>query len=208
MGHVFSAVLLALSSNVDALAVGIAYGVKKVRIALLANLLIALVSGVGTVISMRAGEIVSKFLPEALANALGSSVLVAIGIWSIWEALREQRLERRKKSKSSGCQLFFNTYIRNPEIVDVDKSRTVELKEAWALSFALTINNLGNGLGAGLSGLNIPLTTGLTFIASLLAISGGYLLGARFTAKLSGSVPGIVSGVLIMGLGIYEYFQA
>ncbi len=208
MGNLFSSVLLALSSNVDAFAVGIAYGVKKVRIAILANLLIALVSGVGTLVSMKAGEIVSKFLPEALANALGSGVLVAIGIWSIWEALRKQKEERRKKSKSSGDQLDFNTYIRKPEIVDVDDSRRVELKEAWALAFALTINNLGNGLGAGISGLNIALTTGLSFISSVLAISGGYFLGATFTAKLSGSVPGIISGVLIIALGIYEYFQS
>ncbi|MBV8884827.1 MAG: sporulation membrane protein YtaF [Chroococcidiopsidaceae cyanobacterium CP_BM_RX_35] len=205
MGHFFSSVLLAVSSNVDAFAVGIAYGVKKVRIALLANLLIAIVSGLGTFTSMEAGELVSNFLPNALANALGSAVLIAIGIWSIWEALRKEKKARRKEFKSRDEQFSFNTYVRNPEIVDVDKSNRVELKEAWTLAFALTINNLGNGLGAGLSGLNIAMTTGLTFITSLLAISIGYVLGSTFTAKLSGSVPGIASGVLIIALGIYEY---
>lgn len=206
MEHFLSSLLLACSTNVDNLAVGIAYGVKKLRISLLANLLIALVSAGGTTISMSVGEVVSRFIPGVIANALGSGSLIIIGVWGIWETLKTQRKLNRNKDKSSD-DLSYTTYLDDPLRVDVDKSRSVELREAGALALALTINNLAGGIGAGISGLNIVLTTALTFGASLLAIRGGYFLGKTFTLRFTGNWSGIVSGVLIIALGLYEYFR-
>ena len=206
MEHILSSLLLALSGNVDNFAVGIAYGVKHLRISVLANLLIAGVSSVGTVISMLAGVAISQVLPNPVANALGSSVLILIGIWGIRETLKSHKQSRKRKQLSSPDELAYTTYIDDPARVDIDKSRSVELKEAWFLALALTINNLAGGIGGGISGLDIPLTTAFTFSASLLAINGGFWVGDSMSFRLSGFWPGILSGVLLIGLGIYEYF--
>ncbi len=206
MEHILSSLLLALSGNVDNFAVGIAYGVKHLRISVLANLLIAGVSSAGTVISMWAGVVISKVLPNPIANALGSSVLILIGIWGIWETLKTHKQSRKHKQVSSPDELAYTTYIDDPGRVDIDKSRSVELKEAWFLALALTINNLAGGIGGGISGLDIPFTTAFTFSASLLAINGGFWVGDSMSFRLSGFWPGILSGVLLIGLGIYEYF--
>lgn len=206
MEHILSSLLLALSGNVDNFAVGIAYGVKHLRISVLANLLIAGVSSVGTVISMLAGVAISQVLPNAVANALGSGVLILIGIWGIGETLKTHKQSRKHKQSSSPDELAYTTYIDDPGRVDIDKSRSVELKEAWFLALALTINNLAGGIGGGISGLDIPLTTAFTFSASLLAINGGFWVGDSMSFRLSGFWPGILSGVLLIGLGIYEYF--
>ncbi|MBW4597201.1 MAG: sporulation membrane protein YtaF [Brasilonema angustatum HA4187-MV1] len=208
MGHAFSSLLLALSANVDNLAVGVAYGVKRLRISFLANLLIAVVSATGTVLSMSAGAAITKFVSADIANAIGSGALITIGAWGLWGTFKAQRQQSNNKDKSSGDELSYTTYVDDPSRIDTDRSRRVELREAWVLAFALTVNNLASGIGAGMSGLNIPLTTTFTYGMSLLAITWGYWIGDRLTFRLSGPWLEVLSGVLMIILGIYEYLAS
>ncbi|MBO3459273.1 sporulation membrane protein YtaF [Aetokthonos hydrillicola Thurmond2011] len=205
--HLLSSVFLALSSNVDNFAIGIAYGVKRIKIGISGNFIIAIFSSLGTYCSMSIGAILAKFLSHNLANLLGSGALVAIGIWGIWDAIITERKEKRRKNKSSVNELSYTTFINEPERADLDKSRLIDVRESLTLAFALTINNIAGGVGAGLSGVNIFITTYLTFVLSITAIFFGYFLGARFTAQMSGKITGILSGCLIICIGIYEYFS-
>ena len=56
-----SAVIFSMSSNLDNFVIGIAFGIKKIKIGFLPNLLIALITVAGTVASMYAGKIVSMY---------------------------------------------------------------------------------------------------------------------------------------------------
>lgn len=229
MTHLLSSFVLCFSSNVDNFAVAVAYGVKKLRIGWLSNCLIALVSALGTLLSLSVGAAIERYLPDPVANAIGSAVLVAIGIWGIWDTFEREKKRNRVKlrqlrrsmvaagvdsafipqldAKSEPIDpLSYASYLENPEIADVDRSGEIDVKEAIALSFGLTINNLGTGVGAGISGLNIGLTTVLTFVSSILAVLIGYLLGEQFTTKMTGISAGVLSGVMIIVLGVYEYF--
>lgn len=199
MGHLLSSVLLALSANIDNFAVGIAYGIKRIAIGSLSNGIIAIVSAAGTYASMSAGRLISTVLPVDVANGLGSLLLIAIGVWTIWDTYKTSSSTSQTQS-----DLDYTTFISNPAKADRDHSRMIDAKESIVLAFALTLNNLGSGIGAGISGLDIGMTTLLTFIFSFVAIIIGYFLGSRFTTSLSGRVTGIVSGVLLIGLGVYE----
>ncbi|OKH54212.1 hypothetical protein NIES2101_07510 [Calothrix sp. HK-06] len=198
-----------MSANVDNLAVGVAYGVKKLKITFWSNLLIAVVSGTGTIVSMSFGAVVGKFLPSNVANILSSGVLFIIGVLGIWEALKpqNQKKDQNNQNNSSREELSYSTYVDDPSRVDVDHSRRVELKEAWVLAFALTINNLASSVGAGMSGLNIPLTAIFTYSFSLLAITWGYWAGDTMTFRISGNWLEVFSGSIMIILGIYEYFN-
>jgi putative sporulation protein YtaF len=94
-----------MSANIDNLAVGVAYGVKKLRITFFANLLIAIISATGTLTSMLAGAAIGKFLSADVANALGSGALIAIGAWGIWGAFKTHR------QASSNDELSYTTYV-------------------------------------------------------------------------------------------------
>jgi putative sporulation protein YtaF len=207
MGHLLSSILLAISSNVDNFAIGVAYGVKRIRIGIFSNLIIALFSGLGTYCSMSVGAMIGRFLSVHLAKFLGSGALVLIGIWGIWDALQTEEQEKRKQKKTSVNELSYTTFIKEPERADLDKSRFIDVRESITLALALTINNIAGGVGAGLSGLNIPMTTFLSFILSILGIFLGYFLGEKFTSKMSGKCSGILSALLIICIGIYEYFS-
>jgi len=237
--HLLSSFFLSSACNVDNFAVSIAYGVKRLRIDLLSNLLIALVSTLGTILSMSVGAVISRYLPDPVANLLGSVVLIAIGLMEIWDTLERERKRNRQKvrqvkmhrsmvaagatsyyseeaavtgeqnvdrSVSDMKQLSYETFIENPEQADKDRSGHIDVKESIALAFGLTINNLGNGVGAGISGLSIALTATLTFIFSVASVISGYFLGARLNPRVAGVWTGVLSGLIVVGVGIYEYF--
>jgi putative Mn2+ efflux pump MntP len=189
MSHIFSGILLAFSSNIDNLGVGIAYGIMTRRILLSHNILIGVVSGTGTLLSMVAGEWVNNYMSENVANILGSGILILIGLYSIYRAVAEgqKKLERDESLLN-------------------DKPDVVQKREAYALALSLTINNLGGGLGAGISHVPIPLTTLLTMILSVAAIAAGYKLGESSTDIIPKLWLGVASGLIITILGVYEFF--
>jgi len=227
--HVISAFVLAFACDFDNLAVAIAYGTKKIKIGIFSNLIIATVTGVGTLISLMVGESINDYLPLDVANFIGSGVIAIMGIWIVWDTLEKKKNKAKKKKMLTQKREFalvgteqtlshppsfhdtyndlsYESFLNRPEKADKDKSGYIDAKEALALAFGLAINNLGSGIGGGISGLNIAITTVLSFTFSLGAIAWGYVLGKRFTTKLSAHLTGIISGILILGLGIYEYF--
>jgi len=191
MNHFLSSVLLAVSSNIDNLGVAFAYGVLPRRIRPGHNLLIALVSASGTLASMATGEWVNDYMSEWVANAIGAGILIAIGLFNVVQTLR----------RIPAAPLALKGPSRAPAMATQTTAR-----EGLALAVSLTLNNLGTGVGAGISHVSIPLTTLLTLAASLAAVDIGYRLGRRATPGLSQRGLGVASGLLIVGLGILELF--
>lgn len=192
MMHILSSLLFALSANIDNFVVGLSYGLKKIRIGLMSNLLIALISLIGTVLSMLVGKIIFKFIPENMSNSLGSIMLILIGSWILVKPLWENK--------------HSDDILENPERADVDNSLSIDAKESIALAFALTINNVGLGIGASITGLNIVITSLFTFIFSLLMVKIGYICGSYYLSKVFSKKATFVSGLIIIALGIYEMF--
>jgi len=196
--------LFAISANIDNFTVGIAYGIKKIQIGLISNLLIAFISAVGTFLSMRIGLTLSEFMSVSFANKIGSFVLILIGIWAVMGCF-VNRLEKREKRRAShsNCKRLLD----EPELCDKDGSKTIDVKESAALALALTLNNLGLGIGASIAGLSIYITVLFTFIFSILTIVLGYSLGKTYLSKLLGKYAPLISGIVIVVLGVYEYFH-
>lgn len=192
MNHLLSSILLALVSNIDNFGIGLAYGVVPKRIYIHHNLLIAIVSGAGTFASMSAGEWINNYMSESFANILGSCILIAIGLYNILQTFIKERNRLKEQSlESSDSEPQFGTSGR----------------EAFALAISLTFNNLGGGLGAGISHLDIPITTLLTMGLSVVAIIAGLQLGKNASKFISKFGLGIASGLLIMVVGVYEIFH-
>ena len=79
--NIIPSILLAFSASLDSLIIGIAYGIKKIRIGLLINFIIALIVTFGTFISMILGAVVSELIPAIITKYIGSILLICIGIW-------------------------------------------------------------------------------------------------------------------------------
>lgn len=200
--HILSSILFSISSNIDNLTVGISYGIKKTKIGILSNLIIACITALGTFLSMLIGKIIVKIISAYIANSLGSIILICIGIWFIIDFYIKENNKPSYESSKSGYQKLLD----NPEIADADKSGYIDVKESIALAFALTINNLGVGIGASIAGLNIFATVFFTFIFSILFLSSGFFIGNSYLSKFFGKFAPLVSGAIVILLGVYEFF--
>ncbi len=96
--------------------------------------------------------------------------------------------------------------LKDPSFADKDSSGHIDLKESLLLSLALMLNNIPNGLGAGLLGLPAFFTAlivgVLSIITFLIGIRGGKSLGHRWLGQWAGTV----AGVLLIVLGVVEIF--
>lgn len=202
--HLLAPILFVVSANIDNFAVGVAYGIKKIRIGILSSLVIAIISAAGTYFSMSFGLVISKCLPLFISNALGSLILIGIGLWIICDDYFKKH--GKKKEDTYNELKEYIDLLDHPEKADTDQSGTIDMKEAITLAFALTINNIGLGIGASITGLNIIFNTVLTFFFSLVAVVVGCRLGNGCFSKALGKYSTLVSALIIIGLGIYELF--
>ncbi len=193
-----SAFLLSLSACLDNIVVGIAYGMKRTKIGLGSNLLIAIITSCGTLISMLFGRLIATVLPVTIAQNLGASMIILIGIYFILEYC----INKNKNNANSLPDIVKEDICCNNNTNICD--RKIGLRETIMLAFALTINNLGIGISASLAGVNISATVILTFLISLITIILGVAMGYNVIGRICGKYAGLVSGILMIILGIFE----
>ncbi len=140
-----------------------------------------------------------------------------IGGTGVWVFIQE--ISRHDERQSNGTQQLLQTtfsnqsYLRkmltvldHPFLADRDFSGHIDLKEGFFLALALTLNNLSNGIGAGLLGLDVALMMAFTAILSILTIWFGIEFGRYSGVHWFGKYSGRIAGLMLIGLGIYEYF--
>ena len=201
---VLSSLLFALSSNLDNIVVGIAYGIKKIKIGFLSNLIIGFITSLGTLLSMYAGSYIAKLINPNLANKIGASIIILLGLYFVIQSIIS--MIKDKKFKELALK-DIDDMVDYAVKTDKDESGHIGIKEAFIVAFGLTLNNLGNGIAASITGVDIKLTVIFTFILSIAALLLGSLIGNNVIGKICGKYAPLVSGVLLMLLGAIEMFN-
>lgn len=197
----FSSLLFGISASLDALLVGIAYGIRGIRIRLWQNLLISLITLLGTCLSVGLGHRLTRFLPKPLDRYAGSLVLVLLGIYYVIKWLLPF-LKGSRQRKSPG-------YRAKQEITSASPDSflpRLKLTEVLALSLTLSLNNLSAGLSASLAGLTLIPAGISTLVCSVLFLFSGNRLGGNPVLQLTGKAAEPLSGILLAGLGIVQLF--
>jgi len=184
--------------------IGLAYGARKINVPFRSNFAIALFSGVATLFSSMLGSLLSSYIPRHTGNIIGGTIVIAIGLYTI-----SSYLHNKKKSKpvhQSGNQYIgeLRAVMDDPGLADRDYSGDISVKESVLLGIALAVNCLGTGFGAGMAGVNIAVLTLAVSVFSLATISLGAMIGRRWAAKFLGDQATILSGLLLVAVGIYQ----
>lgn len=198
--NILAILLFVFSSSFDIFTVSIAYGLKNIKINLSSNLVIAIISSLGTFLSMQLGTALTNILPEKSAAIIGSIILFMLGLYFILDYYKQIKV----KNVTSNCEDSKSPIciLDKPEIADIDKSGTIEFKESFMLSIALALNNVGLGIGASVAGLNIVLTTLITFIFSIVIIPLGLYCSKKLLNNKLGEKGSLISGILLTILAI------
>ncbi len=183
MIEIISAILFAISANIDNIIIGISYGIKKVHIPFKKNIIIALATSIATFFSMYMGGLITLFLTENLANIIGASLLIGIGGYSIIK------------------DIFLNK-------VDEDiGTKNLNVKELCTIIFALSSNNIAIGIAASIGGINIIYTVIFTFIFCNLFMYLGNKIGKKIRSKKVQKYSILISSLLLISLGLLELIR-
>jgi putative Mn2+ efflux pump MntP len=184
----------ALSSSIDNFGVGISYGVRKVRIKWLSNLLIAAICFLFSMVGITFGRWISTILPGVFHVIVAVVLLTLIGIRIIL-LVGSQRNDGIDQLDSTGQV----------------KVRSIGWIESSVLGVALSANALINGLGAGLLWLS-PLAISLTSaFGSFITVWLGVMVGqkaanvqiGKFTLSQCGT---LISGITILIVAFTQIF--
>lgn len=200
---------IVIAVSLDGLGVGIAYGMRKIRISFLALFVIMLCSGVIVLTSMFLGHFLRLFISPTVTSMLGSFILIALGLFVLCTLLRTSTKEsyhvnENDKYKQKGKISHFKAVILDPHHADKDESGSISATEAVVLGTALALDAFGAGLGAAMLGYS-PIVTSV-LIASMsgvfvfTGINIGYFLSkSKVLTKLTFLPP-----VLLICIGIYN----
>ncbi|WP_242144424.1 MULTISPECIES: manganese efflux pump [unclassified Bacillus cereus group] len=192
----FSILLIGIASNLDNAGVGIAYGIRNIRISWFNNFIIAFFGFLFTLLAGLFGNWISLFISDFMANLIGAIVLGLIGIFVLCQPLLNKSAEGLEKDGS------MIGILRNPENADFDGSKTISFSEALVLGVALSINNIAGGFDAGVTNLNLWWTAIISGAFSFICISAFSYIGKRFFAEYLGKWATIIAGILLILIGI------
>lgn len=205
--NIFPILLFSISSSSDNFIIGLSYGTQKISISFVYNLVIAIISCIGTFVSMLLGKILSNFFSPSFSNISGSILLIAFGIYMLFNSYKQKQKDNRSlKDTNSPIIECYENIIMHPEIVDTNKSKTIEFKESIVLGTILCLNNIGLGIGASIAGLDIYITSLSSMIFSLVFIKLGSYVGKKALPDKLSNYSEIISSYIIILLGLFELF--
>jgi len=210
-----ASLLFGISASLDALLVGISYGIRGVRVRLWQNLIISFITLIGTCLSVGLGHRLIPFLPELIRDYAGSLILTLLGFYYIakWAMthLPRQKPEcqissdaKTGKSPTYGEVEPQDNCQSSADMVPEGDRRELALAEVFTLSLTLSLNNLSAGLSASLAGLTLLPTAVSTLACSVLFLFSGNRLGQNPVLQFAGRAADPLSGILLIGLGLVQ----
>lgn len=195
-----------ISSSLDNLGVGMSYGIRKIQIPFISNLLIASVCFMFSYSGILFGKWISAILPGILPMLLSAFMLLVVGLRIILLAVpRKEQTTDRQKPAVKGIK----SILQNPESVDFDGSNDIGFGESLILGVALSANALTNGLSAGLLGfspliISIASAFGSFFTIWLGMWLGGKVANVRIGSFTLGQFGTLVSGVILVIIAVHN----
>ncbi|HLS65384.1 MAG TPA: sporulation membrane protein YtaF [Pseudogracilibacillus sp.] len=203
--HLF---FIVIAVSLDGFGVGITYGMRNIRLHVMALFIIMLCSGCLITISMLFGQSIKAFISPATTNILGSMILIGIGLFilfSNYKAKKKHDGEEKLMRKQTPFH-HIKKVLEQPQYADQDRSGTINSSEAILLGIALALDAFGAGVGAALLGYPLLLTVILISSMSGLLLYTGMLVGTilanvHFFKKFTNVPP-----LLLITIGIYNFF--
>ncbi|MNI45227.1 hypothetical protein D3C73_996460 [compost metagenome] len=197
--NLLAVVVIGLASNLDNAGVGIAYGVRKIRIPWYSNLAIAIISFLATLLSGLFGNWLAFWIHPWIGQLIGTIVIVSVGVWVLLQPFVEKKAASFDQESNPVTRL-----LRNPEEADKDSSKSISLGESILLGIALAMNALAGGFNAGITHLNIWYTSLSVGVFSFILLAICAEFGEKYAAEKLGNRATIISGLLLILLGIHQ----
>ena len=216
-----NSIILAISSSIDSLGIGITYGIKNTKISNKARIILFGISFLVTLISLYFGNIIKNIFNENITKFLGSSILIIMGVFILFQSLKKESIKNYKKdivhlkNETEKIYSFFIRFlgitikiIKNPINSDLDNSKTIDAKEAFFLGLALSLDSFCIGIGGSIIGIDYKIFPFLIAIFQLSFLSIGNIFGRKLykLSNLPDNIWSIMSGIILIFIGFTKFF--
>lgn len=213
------ALLMAVALSLDGFGVGLAYGLRRIRIPINSLIAIAMCTVLAMGISMLFGGWVTLWLELIPARLLGASILLTLGIFQLGKAIWNRNQEVFPEAVPALAMVptkavlepvfrfqlrFFGLVIqvlKTPDIADVDGSGVISLRESFLLGCALAVDAFASGIGAAMAGMTISVI-GIVALTQIMMLRLGQQMAGKvpvFWTNKAEYLPGAV--LILIGLG-------
>ncbi|MDQ7095850.1 sporulation membrane protein YtaF [Desulfosporosinus sp. PR] len=213
------ALLMAVALSLDGFGVGLAYGLRRIRIPVSSMIVIAMCTVCAMGISMLFGSLVRLWLTFIPAKLFGALILLVLGAFQLGRALWNRSREALPDALPALAvvqqkplpepefrfQLEFLGFViqvlKTPQIADVDGSGGISLRESFLLGSALAMDAFASGIGAAMAGMTLSVI-GLVALTQIVMLCLGQQLAGKIPenwTNKAGYLPGTV--LILVGLG-------
>lgn len=215
------ALIIALALSMDAFGVGMAYGLKRIRVPLISMGIIALCTGFAMAVSMLFGQVLSNYLTIIPPEIIGAGILIAIGLFQLVQAIKNRSVQEealpvmsstiyQQESDSYQTLLKINLsmfglviqVLKTPDIADVDRSGTISPAESILIGAALALDAFASGMAVTMTGISYYVILLVAAMTGLMLHAGQMLTGKIPTGFLSTAK--YLPGMVLIAIGIIK----
>ena len=202
--------LFSLAVSADGFMVGLAYGIKKIKIPLLSLIVISLASASAVTVSMICGKGLSLLLSPELASMAGAIMIIVIGIFFFMQFCREKISHIACAEDDPLLSLNIKPLgiivhiLKEPSSADFDCSGEISLREAFFLGIALAMDAFGAGIGVAMAGFHILFTAICVGMLKFILVNSGLMLGRVINGQRLKSYSALATGCILVLIGITE----
>lgn len=217
-----NSLVLALSSSIDSLGIGITYGIKNTKISYKGKIVLFIISFSISLIAVWFGDIIKNIFSDFVTKLIGNIILMAMGIFVCFQAVRKSKFDSTiglshsdliDKKDEKMYSFFINflgitiKIIKNPTSSDLDSSNSIDSKEALFLGFALSLDCFCIGVGGSIIGISPFLFPLFISIFQLVFLNIGNILGKKLYqfSHLPDNTWSIISGILLILIGMIRF---
>lgn len=193
MNFIYTA-LIALANNVDNISVRLAYSIRGINISNTKNFYISIITFIISSFSAFSGKLFSSIMSKTVSSYISMMLFVCIGIFIITEPLM--------KKKSNNSTII--NILKDPQTADMDNSKNIDFKEATFLGIALSINNVGGCISAGMIGLNTFFIGLLSAVVSFICLWAGNYVTKFLSNKISTKNASMIAGIVLIIIGLTQ----
>ncbi len=209
---VIYSLLIALAVSLDSFSIGLAYGIKSVKIPKYSLLIINILCVGVFSASLLMGNLLAHLIPCIVAKIISAIILISLGLWMLIETVlgtieskrQEKILLKEIRIKPLGIIIDI---LKEPSSADINVSGRIDKNEAIFLGIALSLDSLGVGIGASLGNIHIIYAVGFLAGFNLLFLILGMKIGECYNVIRMEEKVQFLPSIILVILGILKLLK-
>ncbi|WP_027964281.1 sporulation membrane protein YtaF [Halalkalibacillus halophilus] len=205
----FVILIISIAVSFDSFFFGLTYRLRSIKLSKPTYLVIGLFTSCSFLLGGVLGS-AAKYVLPFLSNILGGLILIAIGMWALYQWIQEQRVKVRHYKNVEENLLSIRKIweiLKKPQVADHDYSGSIKGMEAIVVAIALSIDSFATGIGAAFLPVPVIICAMVIGMTSLVCLHLGWLAGGVVN-KCNWLQPfACLPGIILISLGIWNFIR-